>query len=318
MFFKGFVNAAFLVRASRPLHTPTLTHTLTHTPQCRSFTTDTPRGVDSAECGSAREEWSLTHLNKEVSRQQYRTVKKLTTIAAKDTQTHSHTHSHTHSLTLDSSLLNKQEKLSKRLQQLITLENQLKHITSLTHSDPHYDDIMQQVSELQLHNPKAKPSLTSSLTRQSKKPKKPLPRLIYYPYVSEDNIPIHVGRQATDNDVLSCSSEYRDDNEWWLHAAGCPGSHVIIKCSDDNITRNYPDTVSDAALLAAHRSKNKSMRTCDVKLTRCKNVKKIPGTPAGQVLLMSVCGSGVKTITVNMKKSRVRFEALERERLSRI
>ena len=40
---------------------------------------------------------------------------------------------------------------------------------------------------------------------------------------------IRVGKGAGDNDKLSLEPEHRDGHDWWLHAAGCPGSHVVIR-----------------------------------------------------------------------------------------
>ena len=98
----------------------------------------------------------------------------------------------------------------------------------------------------------------------------------------------------------------------------CAGSHVVIKSTDDNLNKKFPETVADAALLAAHRSKNKLEDWCDVKLTRCKYVKKIPGSPPGQVLILDVTTlAGKNVFRVDMKKTRARFQQLEKERLNR-
>jgi hypothetical protein len=54
--------------------------------------------------------------------------------------------------------------------------------------------------------------------RGEKKPKgkSPPPRKPFHVYKSVDNIQIRVGREAADNDQLSCNPIYRDDNEWWM------------------------------------------------------------------------------------------------------
>jgi predicted ribosome quality control (RQC) complex YloA/Tae2 family protein len=246
-------------------------------------------------------EWSIATLQKETIRQHYRAVKKLNTMSAK-TLTDGE----------ECQLNDKKEKLMIKVQGLLTLETHLKTIKSLTKTDPHYHDIIKQAKDLQLYNlaDTRKPSVSVKKT-----PKKtPGSRQIFYAYLSSDNIPIHVGKQAEDNDELSCNPKYRSDNEWWMHADGCAGSHVVIKSTDDDIARKFSKTVSDAAILAAFRSKNKAKSTCDVKITRCKHVKKIPGSPAGQVMLTDIFG---KKIKVNMKKSLSRFQTLESERISR-
>eukprot|EP00577_Skeletonema_sp_RCC1716_P012383 CAMPEP_0113435280 /NCGR_PEP_ID=MMETSP0013_2-20120614/36190_1 /TAXON_ID=2843 ORGANISM="Skeletonema costatum, Strain 1716" /NCGR_SAMPLE_ID=MMETSP0013_2 /ASSEMBLY_ACC=CAM_ASM_000158 /LENGTH=382 /DNA_ID=CAMNT_0000325641 /DNA_START=31 /DNA_END=1176 /DNA_ORIENTATION=- /assembly_acc=CAM_ASM_000158 len=58
------------------------------------------------------------------------------------------------------------------------------------------------------------------------------PRLPYRRYYTENKTEIKVGKQATDNDVLSLSPEHRSGAHWWYHASGCPGSHVVL-CTDD-------------------------------------------------------------------------------------
>lgn len=69
--------------------------------------------------------------------------------------------------------------------------------------------------------------------RPPPKPRKPKgvhaskgPRLPYRVFRSEDGAEIRVGKAAADNDVLSTDPQHRDGDDWWLHAAGCPGSHV--------------------------------------------------------------------------------------------
>ena len=49
-----------------------------------------------------------------------------------------------------------------------------------------------------------------------------------YSYRSLDGILIKVGENAKENDALTESSY---PNEWWLHADGGAGSHVVI-CHD--------------------------------------------------------------------------------------
>ena len=77
-------------------------------------------------------------------------------------------------------------------------------------------------------------------------------RLPYRRYYTLDKTEIRVGKKAEDNDQLSCNPEYRDGPDWWMHASGCPGSHVVIRCHDQQLSK---DVVMDAAALAARQSK---------------------------------------------------------------
>jgi len=113
------------------------------------------------------------------------------------------------------------------------------------------DDLAALVVELEINDapPERKPSF-----RKRKKnnngdggPRKP-----YRRYFSKDNVEIRVGKKAEDNDELSCNPTHRDGPDWWMHAAGCPGSHVVIRCHDNNLDKFV---VMDAAALAARQSK---------------------------------------------------------------
>lgn len=122
-------------------------------------------------------------------------------------------------------------------------------------------------------------------------------------YSSPDKIEIRVGKQAEDNDLLTMSPEHRDGSNWWMHASGCPGSHVVIRYSQENVPS---EVVQDAAALAARQSKcNGSV--VKVSMTRCRDIKKPFGAKAGLVQLTG----NVKTISVNMKEAKKRLERLE-------
>ena len=89
-----------------------------------------------------------------------------------------------------------------------------------------------------------------------------------------------------------------------MHASGCPGSHVVIRCHDQNLD---DEVVQDAAALAARQSKCTG-NTIKVSLTRARDVKKPPGAKAG---LVQLTGS-VKTVVVNMKQAQGRLDRLDK------
>lgn len=74
----------------------------------------------------------------------------------------------------------------------------------------------------------------------------------YRRYYTLNKTEIRVGKQAEDNDVLSLSPEHRDGSDYWMHASGCAGSHVVIRCGDQNLDE---EVIKDAAALAARQSK---------------------------------------------------------------
>ena len=142
--------------------------------------------------------------------------------------------------------------------------------------------------------------------RGPKKPKGPRhmsKRLPYRRYYSENKIEIRVGKQAEDNDELSLSSEHRDSTDWWMHASGCPGSHVVIRSGEQTLPE---EVIMDAAALAARQSKCQG-NVIKVSLTRCRDVVKPPGAKAGLVQLVV----NVRTITVNMKEAQKRLDRLD-------
>jgi predicted ribosome quality control (RQC) complex YloA/Tae2 family protein len=129
-------------------------------------------------------------------------------------------------------------------------------------------------------------------------------RVPYRRYFSFQNIEIRVGKKAEDNDELSCSPLHRDGRDWWMHASGCPGSHVVIRSHDETLPE---EVVQDAASMAALQSKCQG-GVVKVSLTRCRDVKKPPGAKAGLVLLTGK----VRTISVDRKEAERRFERLEK------
>ena len=146
--------------------------------------------------------------------------------------------------------------------------------------------------------------------KKSKGPRQPQvgPRKPYRAYNSLDGIEIQVGRTAKDNDELSIGASRAHPRCWWMHAAGCPGSHVVILCDGDDDGIGLPkSTVLDAAALAANYSKAAGQRRVKVSLTRCRSISKPAGAKPG---LVNINGGDVRTVTVDMKA--------ETERLSRL
>ena len=142
--------------------------------------------------------------------------------------------------------------------------------------------------------------------RGPKKPKGPgsVPaRLPYRKYFAADGTEIRVGKQAEDNDELSLDPQHRDGADWWMHASGCPGSHVVIRCPDQSVNE---EVVMDAAALAARQSKCKG-NMIKVSMVRCREVSKPHGAKAGLVQL----NGRVRTVPVSMKEAESRLQRLD-------
>jgi len=138
--------------------------------------------------------------------------------------------------------------------------------------------------------------------RAKGKPSKP--RSPYFTYTSIDGINIRVGRKAEDNDELSCNPKHRDCSDWWMHAAGCPGSHVVIRFVGPELPK---ETLIDAGLLAVKNSKASQTSKAEVSLVRCRQVSKPPGSKAGLVHL----SGNIRRVTVSLRNGKERLERLE-------
>lgn len=98
-------------------------------------------------------------------------------------------------------------------------------------------------------------------------------------YVSSDGYDIYVGKNNFQNEDLTFKTAV--GNDWWFHAKGCPGSHVIVKTNGEEL----PDrTFEEAARLAAYYSKNRGAEKAEVDYVERKFVKKVAGAKPGFVI----------------------------------
>lgn len=98
-------------------------------------------------------------------------------------------------------------------------------------------------------------------------------------YISNDGFHMYVGKNNFQNDELTF--KFASGNDWWFHAKGMPGSHVIVKTNGDEL----PDsTFEEAARLAAHYSKGRSQDKVEIDYLEKKNVKKPNGSKPGFVV----------------------------------
>ena len=98
-------------------------------------------------------------------------------------------------------------------------------------------------------------------------------------YISSDGFHIYIGKNNYQNDELTF--KFAVGNDWWFHAKGMPGSHVIVKSEG----KELPDrTFEEAAKLAAFYSKAKGQNKIEIDYTEKKNVKKPGGGKPGFVV----------------------------------
>lgn len=99
-------------------------------------------------------------------------------------------------------------------------------------------------------------------------------------YVSSDGFHMYVGKNNYQNDELTF--KFATGNDWWFHAKGMPGSHVVVKCEG---TDALPDrTFEEAARLAAYYSKGRGQEKVEIDYIQKKHVKKPNGAKPGFVV----------------------------------
>lgn len=114
-------------------------------------------------------------------------------------------------------------------------------------------------------------------------------------YMSSDGYHIYVGKNNYQNEELTF--KLAAGNDWWFHAKGIPGSHVVVKSNGDDL----PDRVfEEAGRLAAHYSQARGQEKVEIDYTQKKNVKKPNGSKPGFVVYYTnyslVIGSDISGI----------------------
>lgn len=98
-------------------------------------------------------------------------------------------------------------------------------------------------------------------------------------YLSSDGYHIYVGKNNLQNEELTF--HFASGNDWWFHAKGIPGSHVIVKTNGEAL----PDrTFEEAGKLAAYYSKNRGSEKIEIDYIEKKHVKKPKGGKPGFVV----------------------------------
>lgn len=105
----------------------------------------------------------------------------------------------------------------------------------------------------------------------------PPPRV--YEYRLEGKWVVLAGRTDEDNDRLSLREAA--PNDWWFHAHGVPGSHVILRVPEgDEPSR---EILKKAAAIAAYHSKARDGGVVPVSATLARHVAKPRGAKPGTV-----------------------------------
>lgn len=99
-------------------------------------------------------------------------------------------------------------------------------------------------------------------------------------FIGSRDTEILAGKSGRDNQRLTFRLAGPED--FWFHALGRPGAHVIAR-NPDRRKRPDPETVEEAAAIAAWYSDGRGEDRVDVQWTRRKYVRKIRGAPPGTV-----------------------------------
>lgn len=100
-----------------------------------------------------------------------------------------------------------------------------------------------------------------------------------YHYISSDGFHIYVGKNNYQNEEVTF--KLATGNDWWFHAKGVPGSHVIVRAEG----KELPDrTFEEAGSLAAYYSKGRTGEKVEIDYIQRKHVKKAAGGAPGFVI----------------------------------
>ncbi|MBQ3545276.1 MAG: NFACT family protein [Lachnospiraceae bacterium] len=150
--------------------------------------------------------------------------------------------------------------------------NEVKHLESISNSldiATNEDDLKEIKEELiQFGYIKRKSS-----DKKSKFVSKPM-------HLQLDNgFEIYIGKNNFQNDEITF--KIATGNDWWFHSKTFPGSHVIVKCNNNEL----PDEMYEiAGSLAAFYSKGKEQEKVEIDYTQKKNLKRVAGAAPGFVI----------------------------------
>lgn len=157
--------------------------------------------------------------------------------------------------------------------QIAETKEEIQHLESISASLDialNESDLVQIKEELTQYGYIKKHSIGKKKTSVKSKP---------FHYLSSDGYHIYVGKNNYQNDELTF--KFATGNDWWFHAKGTAGSHVIVKSSDEEL----PDRVfEEAGSLAAYYSKGRTAPKVEIDYIQKKHVKKPNGSKPGFVV----------------------------------
>lgn len=170
----------------------------------------------------------------------------------------------------------KYNKLKRTYEALITLTEETKteidHLESISTSldIAMTEDDLVQIKEELMEFGYIKRKRTDKKAKVKSKP---------FHYLSSDGYHIYVGKNNYQNDELTF--KFATGNDWWFHAKGMPGSHVLVKSNNEEL----PDRVfEEAGKLAGFYSNGRDNEKVEIDYLQKKNIKKPNGAAPGFVV----------------------------------
>ena len=141
------------------------------------------------------------------------------------------------------------------------------------------DELSRAENEKDLNEIRAELVSGGYLRQQDKKKRMRTPPSKPMEFVSSHGLRIRVGRNNSQNDLLTLKSSFKSD--LWFHTQKIHGSHVILSCEG-----GVPDedSVREAACLAAYFSQARDGQNVPVDYALVKYVKKPAGAKPGMVI----------------------------------
>ena len=104
-------------------------------------------------------------------------------------------------------------------------------------------------------------------------------------YIYDNNYHIYVGKNNIQNEEVTF--KIATGNDWWFHAKGIAGSHVIVKSDKDNSATEWdmPNEMFElCGALAAINSSHSGLSKVEIDYTRKKHIKKPAEAEKGMVI----------------------------------
>lgn len=98
-----------------------------------------------------------------------------------------------------------------------------------------------------------------------------------------DGFTVLVGKGDAENEALTFGEA--EPRDFWMHVAGCPGSHVVVRNPEDLVELPRPVREGAAALAAFHSKARGARGKVEVHVCRVADVRKPRGFARGEVRL---------------------------------